>query len=42
VREREKRWVEKQLYFYAECFESPFGILSITYDYKVAGRYRNK
>ena len=42
VREREKRWVEKQLFFYTECYESPFGVLSITYDYKVAGRYRDK
>lgn len=41
VREREKRWVEKQLYFLTECYESPFGLISATYDYKIAGRHRN-
>ena len=41
VREREKRWGEKQLYFLTECYESPFGIISATFDYKIAGRYRN-
>lgn len=40
VREREKRWVEKQLYFVGECFESPFGIISATYNYNVAGKVR--
>lgn len=42
VGEREKRWVEKQLYFYTDCYEGPFGMISATYDYKIAGKVRNR
>lgn len=40
VRERKKRWLEKQLCFEAECYESPFGIISATFDFKVAGKVK--
>ena len=38
LRESKRRWVEKQLYFVSEEYQRPFGILSITYQYRVAGR----
>jgi hypothetical protein len=40
VREKEKRWVEKQVAFHDHCYMSPFGLLSATYDYKIAGKVR--
>lgn len=40
VRERKKRWLEKQLCFEAECYESPVGIISATFDFKVAGKVK--
>ena len=40
VREKEKRWVEKQVGFHDYCYMSPFGLLSATYDYKIAGKVR--
>ena len=40
VREKEKRWVEKQVAFHDYCYMSPFGLLSATYDYKIAGKVR--
>ena len=33
-----RRWIEKQLYFVSEEYQRPFGIISITYRYRVAGR----
>ncbi len=38
VREGERRWVEKRLSFSAECYQSPFGLISVTYDYRVTGK----
>lgn len=42
VKEREKRWMEKQIYLVTECWESPFGIMSATYDYKIQGRVKEQ
>ena len=42
IGERAKRWVEKQMYFYTDCYEGPFGMISATYDYKIAGKVRNR
>ena len=42
VEEREKKWTEKQVYFVAECYESPFGLISASFDYKVQGRVREQ
>ncbi len=38
LREAKRRWVEKQLYFVSEEYQRPFGILSVAYQYRVAGR----
>ena len=40
LREAKRRWVEKQLYFVSEEYQRPFGLLSVTYEYRVAGRIR--
>ena len=32
------RWLEQQLYFVSEEYQRPFGIISITYRYRTAGR----
>lgn len=37
-RESKRRWVEKQLFFVSEEYQRPFGILSVAYRYRVAGR----
>lgn len=33
-----RRWIEQQLYFVSEEYQRPFGIISITYRYRTAGR----
>lgn len=33
-----RRWLEQQLYFVSEEYQRPFGIISITYRYRTAGR----
>ncbi len=40
VREKEKKWVEKQYFLYSDEFLKPFSIYYIAYRYKVAGRYK--
>ncbi len=40
LREGKKRWVEKQLYFVSEDYQRPFGIITIAYQYRVAGRIK--
>ena len=40
MREREKKWVEKQITLWSECFRSPIAIYSITYRYTVAGKIK--
>jgi hypothetical protein len=41
LREKKKRWVEKQLLFFSEEYLRPFGLFSITYRYRVAGRIKS-
>ena len=38
--ERAKRWVEKQIALYTDEYESPFGIYSIAYRFKVRGKIK--
>ena len=33
-----RRWLEQQLYFVSEEYQRPFGLISITYRYRTAGR----
>ncbi len=40
-KEREKGWIEKQISFYSDKFESPFGICNITYRFKIKGKIKN-
>ncbi len=40
LREGARRWVEKQLYFVSEEYQRPFGIITVAYQYRVAGRIR--
>ena len=41
VREKEKKWVEKQLYISSEEFKQPFSLYYISYGYYIAGRYKD-
>lgn len=40
VREKEKKWVEKQYFIYSDEFMKPFAIYNLAYRYKIAGRYK--
>lgn len=40
LRESEKRWTEKQISIRTECYKSPYGVISISYNYTNAGRIR--
>ena len=40
VREKEKKWVEKQYYLYSDEYRKPFALYYISYRYTVAGRYK--
>ena len=40
VREKEKKWVEKQYYVYSDEYQKPFALYYISYRYKIAGRYK--
>ena len=40
IKEREKKWVEKQYYVYSDEFMKPFALFYISYRYYVAGRYK--
>ncbi len=40
VREKEKRWIEKQFVINSNEFMRPFGFYGISYSYKVAGRIK--
>lgn len=40
VREKEKKWVEKQYYIYSDEYQKPFALYYISYRYKIAGRYK--
>lgn len=40
IKEKEKKWVEKQYYIYSDEFMKPFGIYNLAYRYIIAGRYK--
>ena len=40
VKEKEKKWVEKQYFLYSDEYRKPFALYYIAFRYKVAGRYK--
>ena len=40
VKEKEKKWVEKQYFLYSDEYRKPFALYYISYRYTVAGRYK--
>ncbi len=40
VKEKEKKWVEKQYYIYSDEFLKPFSLYYIAFRYRVTGRYK--
>lgn len=40
VREKEKKWVEKQYYLYSDEYQKPFALFYISFRYNIAGRYK--
>ncbi|MBR2388114.1 MAG: hypothetical protein IKB02_09960 [Clostridia bacterium] len=40
VKEKEKKWVEKQYYIFSDEYQRPFALYYISYRYKIAGRYK--
>ena len=40
IKEKEKKWVEKQYYIYSDEYMKPFSIFYLCYRYTVAGRYK--
>jgi hypothetical protein len=40
VKEKEKKWVEKQYYLYSDEFRKPFALYYISFRYMIAGRYK--
>lgn len=40
VKEKEKKWVEKQYYVYSDEYCKPFALYYISYRYKIQGRYK--
>jgi hypothetical protein len=40
VKEKEKKWVEKQYYIYSDEYMKPFALFYMCYRYIIAGRYK--
>ena len=40
VNEREKKWIEKQLFLYSDSYQQPFSLYHITYGFYLAGRVK--
>ncbi len=40
VKEKEKKWVEKQYYVYSDEYMKPFSLYYISFRYSIAGRYK--
>lgn len=40
IREKEKKWVEKQYFIYSDEYLKPFALFYISYRYQIAGRYK--
>ncbi len=41
IKEKEKRWVEKQYYIYSDEYMKPFALYYISFRYQVVGRLKN-
>lgn len=42
IKEKERRWVEKQYYIYSDEYCRPFALYYLAYRYFVIGRYKNR
>ena len=40
IKEKEKKWVEKQYYIYSDEYMKPFALFYVCYRYTIAGRYK--
>ena len=40
LKDKKKKWVEKQLLFVSDDFKSPFGLYNVTYNYEIQGRVK--
>lgn len=40
IREKEKKWVEKQYYIYSDEYQKPFALIYLAYRYKIVGSYK--
>lgn len=40
IEEKEKKWIEKQIFIYSDEFRKPFSIHYLAYRYKIAGRFK--
>lgn len=40
VKEKEKKWVEKQYYLYSDEYKKPFALYYLAYKYFIAGKYK--
>jgi hypothetical protein len=41
LKEKEKKWVEKQYCIYSDEYQKPFSLFYLAYKYTIAGRYKN-
>lgn len=42
IKEKERRWVEKQYYIYSDEYQKPFALYYLAYRYYILGRYKNR
>ena len=40
IKDKEKKWVEKQFYFYSDGYCRPFGLHDLTFNYEIQGRVK--
>ena len=40
VKEKEKKWVEKQYYIYSDEYMKPFALFYLSFRYNISGRYK--
>lgn len=40
IEEKEKKWIEKQIFIYSDEYRKPFSIHYLAYRYKIAGRFK--
>lgn len=41
IKEKEKKWVEKQYYIYSDEYMKPFSLYYVSFRYRVVGRLKN-